>query len=1417
MRCAHEETSLRYQGLLIQWKFGAQVRGNLSSADEQVTAQDMTHTRTNRDDLGHTTPTARAIEDEYPLSPMQQGMLFNTLLEPDSGVDIEQVDCTLHEALDVATFKRAWQRVVARHGVLRTSLRWKDVSEPRQEVDAQVELPWEEQNWSEIEESERDGRLADFLGADRRRGFDLTQAPLFRLTMLRYGEAEVHVIWTIYHGVLDGRSLVLVLREVFAFYEASCLGKEISIPLPTPYRHYVDWLRGQDAHRSEAFWRETLKGFIVPTPLVVDRAPGTQEVGRARKGYQEISLSAQATSALRTLAQDNEFTLNTIVQGAWAFLLSRYSGETDIVFGVIRAARRSTIEGASAMIGLFINTLPLRVLVDDEQPIILWLNGIRQQWTAMREHEHAALASVQAASEISASTPLFQSTVMFENDDLDATLRDGNGAWSQRHFRQFSQTNYPVDLAAYGGRELRLRIDYDRFRIDAEAAARMIGEIRALLEAIAVDPQRRLGALPLLTPAERHQLLIEWNSTAVGYGSKQCIHELFEAQAERSPETIAVKFENQHITYRELNRQSNQLARHLRDLGVAPDVLVAICSERSLEMVVSLLGVLKAGGAYVPIDPTYPAERVAFILNDAGARVLLVQEHLIAKLPALEGTRIVSLNEPEWTISPETGNNLPRTATPANLAYLIYTSGSTGQPKGVMIPHRAIVNHLRWMQSKFPMNEGDCVLQKTEFSFDVSVWELFAPLAVGARMVVARPGGHQDPGYLVDTIIQHQVTVLQLVPLLLRMLVENHEFKNCSRLRHIFCGGETMPEDLPRRVYAVLGAELHNMYGPTEAAIDSLHYTVPRYHSGGVIPIGRPVANTQAYVLDHRGEPVPVGVPGELYLGGVQVGRGYHNRPELTAQCFIADHFRNVPGAKLYKTGDRVRFLADGNIEFLGRIDDQVKIRGFRIELGEIARTLQMHAAVRECVVVVREDVPGDRQLVAYVIPASSSTAELREALRDFLKKRLPAYMIPSAFVLLEVFPLTPNGKVNRKRLPVPVRKSLEPDKSYVAPRTATEQSLVAIWRDVLDLDEVSVRANFFELGGDSLSLVQLLVEINSAHRVDLGVPELIQNPTVEAVARLLDESRPTSRSLSQVVCLRDGSGGLPVYFINPGRAELRIAQRMSDKHSAFGIDVRWPLKWRNALASKQRSGYPTMEELIAPYVNALDGHIGSSPCVLVGLSVSGLMAFEVAHQLQKRGGKVDLVIVVDTTAVPLNPYLAAWHIWRQDWQRVETGLAREQSLRRIVSTLQRSLRTTRWLIGRARDKVIRRFFSPAILSSLCDERGMPLPWVLVEALFEELDKTYRPRRLDSQGVLFRTEAPSLYAYDDDSLGWKGLFARGLEIRSMVGDHLGVYREQLPALAAEISDVIERWSRDRKRLDTLDTFYLMVLALLGGV
>jgi amino acid adenylation domain-containing protein len=1354
-----------------------------------------TKQRTNMASKNHND--ARGIEAAYPLSPMQQGMLFQSLLAPGSGAYVEQLLCDLHEVVDEAALRQAWAAVIGRHAVLRTNFRWADHDEPRQEVHREAAFPWQLLDWSAIAEAEQETRLAEFLKADRGRGFDMAQAPLLRLTLLRCGEAKSRLIFTFHHALLDGRSFALILREVFAHYEAFRAGKELTLQPPRPYRDYIGWLQEQDFSKAEGFWRNLLRGFTAPTPLVVDHVSTPDAKAEIRKGDQEIRLSAEITSALRSLAEEHELTLSTIVQGAWSLLLARYSNETEVVFGVTRACRRSTIEGADAMVGVFINTLPLRVRVDPEAALGPWLKELRAQSIALRAHEHTPLEKVQRWSDMPPGTALFESILVFENSDLNSLLRSQGGAWTNRNFRLFEQTNYPLILAAYAGNELCLKVGFDRGRLDDAAVGRMLGHLQTLLEAIAAlslpspasgaargpRPLGRLRDLPLLAPAECRQLLVEWNRTEADYPTDSCVHELFEAQAERTPDAVAVEFEGEHLTYRQLNNRSNRIAHYLRQLGVGPGVLVGLCMGQSLDRIIALFGVLKAGGAYVPIDPAYPAARLALMLNDANAPVVLTQSKVAETLRPPGATKVICLDSPGWASACEDVVNPKRTGASADLAYVIYTSGSTGNPKGVMIPHRAVVNVMSWMQSTFPSDERDCVLHQISFSFDPSVLEILTPLLSGGRLVLARPHGHQDPAYLVRIIVQHRVTILHLVPSTLRMLLEVPDLKACRSLRHVFCGGDVLTKDLARRFFDVLNAQLHCVYGPTEAAITSIFYSIPRHCCDEIIPIGQPVANTQAYVLDGHRRPVPIGVPGELYLGGAQIGRGYLNRPELTAERFIADPFDSTCGARLYKTGDLVRRLPNGAIAFLGRVDRQVKIRGHRIELGEIETIMRLHPAVQEGVVAAREDAPGDRRLVAYVRPHRSSPTLLRE-LRILLKERLPAYMVPSAFVFVDTFPVTPNGKLDVEALPPPETRSCESDDRQLLapPRTPTEEILAGIWHEFLKLKQVSVDDNFFELGGHSLMLTQMMHRINLAFGVSLGVPELFHNPTVEKLAQVIAAQQPMNRREPRAFQLQQGKGERPVYFIYAGPNEFRLAQLMGERYPTFGIEVPWPRAWLDALANNQTSAFPSLEQLVARYLEVLRSHARPSSCLLAGHSFAGFIAFEVAHRLQEQNRKVDLVILFDTWARYPTPREVAWQQWRQNWKRDLGQPSTKRPSRSFGSRLKRSGLVTQWMLMQEAKAVYRALVprrGPRGPSNMVDEQGTPVPWEYIERLYVKILESYRPRILNARGLLFRSEPPDeKYSRAfDDSLGWSNLFAGGLKIIPVPGDHYSAIRE----------------------------------------
>lgn len=1067
------------------------------------------------------------ILDQYPLSPIQHGMLLHALNEPNSGVDVEQIVCTLRENVDAPSLRKAWECVVKRNSVFRTAFRVEGIDDPLQIVYDRVSLPWNELDWRDVDPPEQKNQLQNFLERDRVQGFEVNAAPLLRLTLIRTEQEEYQLIWTFHHALLDGRSFPQVLKEAFGIYDAGCRGQIVQLEPPREYREHIDWLRSQDSSKASNYWREMLKGFSAPTPLVVEKVSRDRVDQSSRQADERTMLTEHQTSRLRTFAAEVGVTLNTLVQTAWALLLSRYSGEEDIVFGTVRACRKSGIEGADDVVGLFINTLPLRVRPRSMMPLQQLLMEVRSQWLSMREWEHTPLVQVQKCSEVSNSR-LFDTILMFDNYELSQRLRAQGGDWANRSFRLYEQTGHAITLTAYADLALCLQIEYDRARFDHSAIHRMLGHLKTLLEGFLAGSEQLVRDLPLLTESERGNLA-EWNNTAVDYPSNSLLHRLFEVQVLRSPDEVAVQSELGKLTYRELNERSNQLACYLRRFGVKQDCLVGVYMERSLDLVVALYAVLKAGGAYVPIDPDYPTERVAFMLQDAAAPVVLTHDVVASQLPVHVGRTVVV--DRDWcAISREDKTNLVPETTPNGLAYMIYTSGSTGRPKGALNTHAGICNRLLWMQDQYQLTEADAILQKTPFSFDVSVWEFFWPLITGARLVLAAPGGHKDPAYLIRVIREQRVTVAHFVPSMLAMFLEEPNASQCTSLRQVICSGEALPFELQERFFKTLDAELDNLYGPTEAAVDVTYWHCERESDRRIVPIGRPVANTHVYVLDGDLRMQPVGVPGELYIGGVQVGRGYHNREELTQERFIPDPFSHIPEGRLYRTGDLCRWLADGSIEYLGRTDFQVKIRGLRIELGEIEALIAEYPPVRSCVVVARPDRAGQPQLAAYIVWNSDQEGS-SDGLRDHLKSKLPDYMVPPFFVPLKVLPLSPNGKIDRKALPVPTLRSEEAVAPMAAaPRSEQEVKVAQIWRELLGVDKIGRNSNFFDLGGHSLLLIKARNKLEQVFGKQIPIVEMFRRPTLSSLAEfvagdsepeLLIRSRTQLRSYRNAARLR--------------------------------------------------------------------------------------------------------------------------------------------------------------------------------------------------------------------------------------------------------------------------------------------------------
>jgi amino acid adenylation domain-containing protein len=1066
------------------------------------------------------------IEDIYPLSPMQKGMVFHTLLAPESGVYFEQFSWGMRGELNAEALRRAWQRAADRHPVLRTSFDWEQLDRPMQLVHRRVEVPWVYQDWQRLSETEQRIRLGTFVETDRQRGFNLRHPPLFRLALLRMSGTVHYLVWSHHHLLLDGWSSSLLLAEVLACYRAFSQGLEPELPAIRPYRDYIGWLQRQDRSRAESYWRQTLEGFQTPTPVRIGRAPGGMRDPESDYADEEFYLSQEATHHLQTFAQQHRLTLHTLTQGAWSVLLSRYSGEADVVFGTTVSGRSPEIPGVESMIGLFINTLPTRVRVPAGETVVPWLRRLQDQQAEVRQYDYTPLTDIQAWSDLPAGMPLFETLFVFENQALDRALDQQRTRRPERgleifDFRSFERTNYPITAGVAPGTQLFLGLSYERRRFDASAIRRMLGHWRTLLEGMAAKPNVRLRDLPMLTDRERQTVLVEWNRTEADHPRDRCIHDLFAEQAARTPEAVAVVLKQNHLTYRELNVQANRLAHHLRRLGVGPEVRVGICLESSLEMVVGLLGILKAGGAYVPMDPDYPPERLAWLVADSRVELLLTQQRLIDQLPP-HGARLLCLDSDGSLWATENSEDPANGVIPDNLAYIIYTSGSTGKPKGVEIEHRSAVNYVTAAADELGLGPNDRMLLFSSISFDSAVDEIFTPLARGARLVLRPQAMLESVPQFLQICREMGITNLDLPTSYWHELTSDaylDDLASCNQLRVVYFGGERA---LPERLRAwqkrmPKSVRLVNGYGPTESTVVATWYDLSAANQDSTeVPIGRPVPNVQAYVLDQHGSPSPVGVPGELYLGGIGLARGYLNRPELTAERFVPDPWSGRPGARLYRTGDLARWREDGNLEFLGRRDEQVKVRGYRIEPGEIEATLVQHPAVNQVVVQPRDDSPGGKRLIAYVACSPTGAPSLEE-LRDFLRQRLPDYMAPSAFVLLPSLPLTPGGKVDRRALAAMELGRPELAAVFTAPRDSLEQALASIWCDVLKLDRVGVHDNFIDLGGDSLLSLQVVARVRATLQVDLPLRELFAAPTVAGLAGALRRDRDKGGEVDQI------------------------------------------------------------------------------------------------------------------------------------------------------------------------------------------------------------------------------------------------------------------------------------------------------------
>ncbi|HEV2704609.1 MAG TPA: amino acid adenylation domain-containing protein, partial [Pyrinomonadaceae bacterium] len=848
------------------------------------------------------------LENIYELSPLQQVMLFHTLFAPTSGFYFEQISFTWRGALNLAALKRAWQQVVDHHAVLRTSFYWEDLDKPLQIVRRRATIPFEEQDWRGLTPDVQQRRLKEFLAEERRRGFDLSEAPLMRIACLRTGADHYQFVWSFHHLLLDGWSVQLVTRDVSTCYEALSQNRVAELPPSRPYGDYITWIQQQNLAEAEAFWHASLQGINAPTRLVLERPAAGSNSAEDPYDAREIRVPPSTTAALQSLARAHRLTLNTVVQGAWAVLLSRYAGEEDVIFGEIASGRPASLKGVEAMVGLFINTLPVRVRVAPDASVLAWLGELQARQVEARKYEYVNLVQLQGWSDVPRGTLLFENVVVFENFPMEDSLRAGRDGRSR--VLHFERTNLPLTLTVVPGEEILIRAQYDRGEFDAASIERLLRHLHVLLRGFASDPARRLSELPLLPEAERRQLLYEWNATAKDYDWQQSVAGLFEQQAAQRPHAPAFIAGGEVLTYAELNRRANRLARHLRGLGVGAETVVAVCLERSFEAAVALLAVLKAGGVYCPLDPSYPAERLAYMLADSRARVLVTRAREASALPPHEA-RTVLLDAHREEIARHDAEDMASHVQLKNLAYLIYTSGSTGRPKGVAVEHATLLNRLYWMWEEYPFAAGEVCCQKTALSFVDALWELLGGLLRGVPTVILPDETVKDPRELVRALHDGRVTRLWLVPSLLQMLLDYYPDlqTRLPRLKFWVTSGEALSYELYRRFREALPAStLYNLYGTSE--VWDATWNDPRLVSEPPqsAPIGRPISNVDIYVLDVAGGVVPLGVAGHLHVGGRGLARGYLHRPHLTAERFRPHPFSRTPGERLYRTGDVVRW-----------------------------------------------------------------------------------------------------------------------------------------------------------------------------------------------------------------------------------------------------------------------------------------------------------------------------------------------------------------------------------------------------------------------------------------------------------------------------------------------------------------------------
>ena len=1173
---------------------------------------------------------------KLPLSFAQQRLWFLHQLSPDSQSYNMLEALRLKGPLNVDALEQSLNELVRRHEILRTTFPMVS-GEPVQVIAAPTALTLSIHNLQELSAEAQTAHIQQMAIAAASKPFNLAIGSLVQFTLLQLNSQANVLLLKMHHIIYDGWSLNIFFGELSQLYAAFSQGLPSPLPeLPIQYADFAvwqrQWLTGDVLERQLHYWQEQLAGAPLVLELPSDRPrPPVQTFQGA---VEHFVLDRDLTQRLKYLSQESETTLFMTLLAAFLVLMSRYSGQSDLVVGSPIANRNS--KSIEQLIGFFANTLAFRGNLSGNPSFQDFLAQVRQ--TTLSAYNHQGLPFEMLVERLQPDRDLSR------NPLIQVLFSLQNAPQSEGSLTGLAIQNIPLPVDVKARFDLEVNVwevaaglegvwCYGSDLFDATTIARMGQQFQTLLTEIVASPQARISELPLLSPAERHQLLVEWNNTQTDYPHDRCIHQLFEAQVERTPDAIAVVHENQHLTYRELNNRANQLAHYLRSFGVEADRLVGLCVERSINMIVGVLGILKAGGAYVPLDPEYPTERLSFMLLDAQISVLLTQQSLLERLPD-HTARLVCLDTDWHLIEQSSQDNAIALVQPNNLAYVIYTSGSTGQPKGVEVVHRG-VSRLLFGVNYVQLDATQRFLQLAPISFDASTFEIWGALLHGARCVLF-PRTTPTSQNLREEIHKHGITVLWLTAALFNSIIDD-DSQALLEIKQLLIGGEALSVAHVQKALAALPfTQIINGYGPTENTTFTCCHPISRQIEATIesIPIGRAIANTQVYILDAYLQPVPVGVPGELHIGGAGLARGYLNQPKLTREKFIPNPFQSSEGDKenlssdskyLYKTGDLARYLPDGTIEFLGRIDNQVKIRGFRIELGEIEAVLSQHRDVQTSCVIAREDTPGEKRLVAYIVPQPEVILTTGN-LRQFLANKLPSYMLPNTFVMLESLPLTPNGKVDRRALKAPSHSS-EKDR-FIEARSQLELKLVQIWSKILKVDKIGVQDNFFDLGGHSLLAPYLMAQIQQQLGKELPLTTLFQHPTIEQLAVILQSDSDDSGSSYLVAIQPNGSdlpffcvpgvGGKPFYLYDLGRYlgsnQPFYSFQSTDQNGELEILTR-------------------IEDMASHYIQAVRSIQPQGPYFLGGHSFGGKVAFEMAQQLVGQGHEVALLVMIDIAA----------------------------------------------------------------------------------------------------------------------------------------------------------------------------------------